>query len=252
VSRGYAKSRRLKRSGAARIRPFWILIALAALLSLSALAFAALWPGFDPSVVSVAGNRQVSTAEILQRAQIAPDRSIWLMNTRAIAARVRAIPYVSSVSVHRLPPASVAIAVSERVPFAILQTGGQSAVVDRDLRVLSLPGVPPPLPVLALKTKPKAALSAGDFVTGGDARALRDAYEMLASKGVVPATLALDRYGEIVAELPGGLRVLLGEPDGLEQKVTLTKAILAQVIGSRRSVSSIDLRAPSTPVIVYR
>ena len=96
-----------------------------------------MWSGFDPSHVAVTGNRHVPSGEILRVADIPANRSIWLDNTKAIAARVRTIPYIGKASIHRLPPASFTIAVSERVPFAVLRAGGQSAVVDRELRVLS-------------------------------------------------------------------------------------------------------------------
>ncbi len=209
-----------------------------------------MWSGFDPAEVTVAGNHRVSSGEILRRADIARDRSMWLENTGAIADRIRAIPDIASVSIHRLPPASLTISVSERVPFAVLQSGEQLAVVDHALRVLSSSGEGATLPVLVLpRDRP---LTPGTFVTVHDALVLRDAFATMASNGLSPATLAFDRYGELVATMSGDLRVLLGEPNDLERKIRLVNAIRAQVVRRQQSVSAIDVRAPATPVVVYR
>ena len=49
-----------------------------------------------------------------------------------------------------------------------------------------------------------------------------------------------------------GLRLLLGSEKDLAQKLALVDPILSQVVGKQRRVAAIDLRAPATPVIVYR
>lgn len=250
MSGSYPKPRRVKRSAASRIRPFWIVIALGAAFWLAVAAFLATWPGFNPDHVTVTGNRRVSSGEILRIADIARNRSIWLDDTRDIAARVRTIPYVGTASVHRVPPASLTIAVGERVPFAVLKSGGQSAVVDRALRVLSPAAGDEPLPSLVLTSR--RDLVPGTFVTAHDAVVLRDVYTTMVSNRLIPTTLAFDRYGDVVASISGGPQLLLGEPAGVAGKVRLINAILAQLVRGRRSVSAVDVRAPATPIIVYR
>jgi cell division protein FtsQ len=250
VSGRQRKSKRVKRSAAARIRPFWIMFALAGILSVAAGAFFTRWSGFDPSHVAVTGNRRVPSGEILRVADIPANRSIWLENTAAIAARIRAIPYVGMASIHRLPPASLTIAVSERVPFAVLTSDGQSVVVDRELRVLSPAADDELLPAFALTLH--GSLAPGTFVTAHDAFVLRDVYATMTSAGLPPATLAFDRYGDLSASISGGPRLLLGQPDDIVRKVRLIHAILAQVVRRQQSVSAIDVRAPATPVVVYR
>jgi cell division septal protein FtsQ len=250
MSRSYLKSKRVKRSAAARIRPFWIMIALAGLLSVAAGAFLTMWSGFDARQVAVTGNRRVPSSEILRVADIPPNRSIWLDDTKTIAARIRTIPLVGTVSIHRLPPASFTIAVSERVPFATLTSDDQTVVVDRALRVLSLATGDEQLPSFVLSLH--RSLAPGTFVTVRDALVLRDVYMTMASNGLTPTTLTLDQYGDVVASIAGGPRLLLGEPDNLGRKVRLINAILAQVVRRQLSVSAVDVRAPATPVVVYR
>jgi cell division septal protein FtsQ len=250
VSPGRGKPRRVKRSPAARLRPFRMMIALAGGLLSAGVAYFTIWPGFYPKHLYVTGNRQVSRDEILRRAAFAADRSIWLQDTRGASARIEAIPFIASASIHRLPPDSLTIAVRERVPYAVLQAGGESALADRALRVLALAPDNEQLPVFVLRSN--VALVPGRFVAGADAIALRKTYEVMASKGLAPKSVALDRYGDVDAELPDGLHLLLGSPENLGEKAVLANAILAQVVRRQRRVSALDLRAPSTPVIVYR
>ncbi len=225
-------------------------IALGAAVVAGGLAFAAAWPGFNPKKIAVTGNRIVSRGEIVTRAAIAPRVSIWLQNTGAMARRIEAIPYIASARVGRIPPASIRIVVAERTPIAVLLSGWDAVLVDRALRVLEPAGVGDTLPVLVLQ--PGVGFTPGEYVRTRDAIALRDAYEALAARQIVPVELGFDRFGGLVATMRGGLRLLLGGTNDLDRKLTLANAILAQVVGRQRRVAAIDLRAPSAPVLVYR
>jgi cell division septal protein FtsQ len=215
-----------------------------------ALSFAATYPGFDPKRIVVSGNSRVSRQEIVARAGVAPRTTIWLQNAGAIAARVTAIPYIDSVRVRRIPPATIRIVVTERAPFAVLRSGYDAAVVDRSLRVLEPAPDGGALPLF--NVEPGIALTPGSFVRSSRALALRAAFETMTSRQIVPVELGFDRYGGLVVTMHGGLRLLLGGQSDMAQKLTLADAILSQIVARRRRVAAIDLRAPSAPVLVYR
>ena len=145
------KARRRRRSRVARIRRFWMPIALGTAVVLILLAVAATWPGFYPDQVAVSGNQRVTRSEILAAAAVAPNISIWFQNAGAMARRIEAIPYIETTHVHRALPASIRIVVVERVPFAVLRSGPSAAVVDRSLRVLEPATGADPLPILDLE-----------------------------------------------------------------------------------------------------
>lgn len=214
------------------------------------LGFAATYPAFDAKRVSVSGNSRVGRQEILARAAVAPHTTIWLQNTGAIAQRVMAIPYIASARVQRIPPSTIRIAVTERAPFAVLQSGYDDAVVDRALRVLEPAAAQSDLPVFDVESA--VTLTPGSFVRSSQAIALRAAFETMAARQIVPVELGFDRYGGLIVALHGGLRLLLGGEADLGQKLTLAQAILSQIVTRRQHVAAIDLRAPSAPVLVYR
>jgi cell division protein FtsQ len=242
-------TRRSKSSAAARLRPFWALIAVGALVAAGSIAFCVTWPGFAPKAVTVGGNKVVPRAEILRRAAVSTHLNLWLQNPHTIAARVEAIPYVARAGVHRVPPATIAIWVTERTPFAVLRGGGAEALVDRELRVLGPVAPGTSLPVFDLGS---AALpGAGSFDTSKRANALRDDYEALVAVHVIPVALQFDRFGGLVARMSDGIEILLGDDDDLNSKLRLIDPILAQVVHKTRRVAAVDLRAPGTPVLVY-
>ncbi len=129
--------KRKKRSAAARVRPYWFLLAVLAILAAAGGYWAATWPGFLPTHVAISGNHVVPASQIAQRAQISTHENIWLQNMRAAQARIEAIPSVKEAYIHRTLPAGVRIAITERTPYAVLRYGDGDVLVDRDLRVLA-------------------------------------------------------------------------------------------------------------------
>jgi cell division protein FtsQ len=212
--------------------------------------FAVTWPGFDPRTIRVTGNLSVSRGEIVQRSGIAPRINMWLQDPRAIAQRVETIPDILRVSVGRIPPTTIVLAVTERQPFAIVRWGPNEALVDRDLRVLSEAPPDGSLPVLVFPLRGGDA--PGTFLDEPQLLTLRDDYGSLLAAHVFPTELRFDRYGGLVAVVEGGVTVLFGDGVDLDKKIPLVNPILAQVSRGRRRVSTLDLRAPATPVVVYR
>ncbi len=164
--------------------------------------------------------------------------------------RIEAIPYIETAAIHRIPPNMLRISVKERSPFAVLESGFETAVVDRQLRVLAPATGLESEPVLVVN--PGLVFDVGTFVTARDASELREAYDAMAARQIFPVALAFDRYGGLIVTLDGGVQVLLGQENDLAKKLTLVQAILTQVVHRQRRVATIDVRAPSTPVVVYR
>lgn len=244
-----SRPKRRKKSAGARLRPFWVLFVLVAIAAAVGGYYAATWPGFYPKPIRVSGNRVVPTSQILSRADIAPHENVWLQSMHKAAARIEAIPYVKSVQIHRSLPASVRVTITERVPFAILQTHAGKAIVDRDLRVLQS-GEEPTLPILI--TNVAVTPPDGTFVKDVDAMRMRDDYDALAQAHVAVRSLHYDKFGDLVADTRGGISLLLGDDSDLAKKTPLIDPIISQVSATGKRLAAVDLRAPKTPVVVYR
>lgn len=246
MSRPRKNVARRKRSAAARLRPFWIVLIVLVVAGAAGGYYVTTWPGFRPAHIVVIGNHRVSRHAIASRVGLNRGINLWLQNMGAAAGRVAAIPDVGQVTIRRAFPASVTIVVTERVPYAKIRSGGESAVVDMELRVLQAspqPGLPQ---FLVRATLP----SAGRFIKDERVMRLRDDYQRLADAHVVVATLRYDRFGDLTAVTPRGVNLLLGDDEDLTRKITLIGPILSQTAGKK--IAAIDLRAPGTPVVVYR
>lgn len=206
------------------------------------------WPGFRPVRVAIVGNRRVPAALIARCAAISPRENLWLQNMHAAASRVKAIPDILDVAIHRRLPARVTIAVSERVPYARVVSGGASYVVDRAMRVLDENAKHLPAFRISLREQDPPP---GTFLTDAKLARLRTDYDDLQRAHVAAAALQFDRFGDLTARTPRGITLLLGDDESLREKASLVAPILAQTLSSARPVSAIDLRAPNTPVVVY-
>jgi cell division septal protein FtsQ len=207
------------------------------------------WPGFRPKHVRVTGNIVVPTSEILAQAHIDRRRNMWLLSAGAMARRIEEIPYVLSAHVHRIPPASITIAITERHPFAVVRSGDESALVDSQLRVLESADDAGALPTIVLT--PPVALEPGIFLTQPAAATMRSALLSLRAHDVSVEEID-DNNGDVSALLSGGVRVLLGDEANVHAAIPLIEPILTRFALLGRFVQTLDLRSPTTPVATER
>ncbi len=251
-SRPLQLRRRSKPSLGGRLRTYWIpaLIGIPLAAYLGWLLAAA--PMFRPGRVEVTGLSRVSAQDVLGRAALNPNENVWLSDVRGAQARVEAIPYVLSAHVHRHFPGGATIAIVERVPEACARDArGAQFTVDGTLRVLELgcANAPP----LAYLTRSTLAAKPGDFLSDASLVAVqRDAQTLAALPGERYTAFSLDAFGQLEGTLANGVRVRFGDDDDLAQKERLVGPILASLGPRAGSVRSVDLRAPSTPVVEFR
>jgi cell division protein FtsQ len=209
------------------------------------------WPGFMLKHLEVHGTHATSAQDVLTRARIDPHANIWLVNLGAAGDRIEALPYVRTARLERLPPATISIVVTERVPNGCLEDADGSLVeIDADRRVLALGCEVRPSPVYRV---PKVvAPQPGAFVRDAGLARLQADELAIAGSGVTFGTLEHDRFGQLEATLPNGVVVRFGDEQNLEAKARLVKPILQTASARAAALESIDLRAPSTPVVRYR
>jgi len=252
VKQGRAQPRRRRASAGRRLRPFWFLIAFVALLAGLGAYLLATWPALYPHTVEVDGNHTVSKDAIVESARIDLGKNMWLQNTHAMAARIEALPYIDRAVIHRRPPDTIVITVTERTPYAFVEDQGQQVTIDHALRVLqngAPPGLANALPAFAV-VLPQPAV-AGATIDDPDLVALESDADALAAAHLDARSLGFDRFGDVTVQLRNGITVMLGDRSGSVQKVALIQPILEKVEHGKRKVTALDLRALTTPVVVY-
>ncbi len=250
TARSGALRRRRKPSILTRLRIRWVFIAVV----LGALAYAGYacvtLPAFRTKTVDVRiDGPNVSQAQVLAAAHFDRDANIWLLDTASMVRRIEAIPYVETAGVRRVPPAHLAIVVTEREAVACLQSAGQVVTLDRTRRVLQAGCARPQgVPVLSAD----ASLGPPGTTVGAPlvAQLLGDVEALQAAKLTI-RSVRQDRFGELVAVDGGGIELKLGADSDLAEKARLVAPIVAAT-SRKRPIRAIDLRAPSTPTVVFR
>jgi cell division protein FtsQ len=195
--------------------------------------------------VTVSGAVHTTRAEILVAGGLGDDPPLIDVNTLADAHAIERLPWIARASVSVSFPSGAAVVVTERRPVAAVRLGsGGFALVDVTGRVLAdVPRRPGGLALLAGLADPPAP--------GGR---VRGAAALLATGAALPAglasrvvTLRVAPGLGVVAVLEGAPRVIVGPATDLAEKMVALSTVLSEV--SLQGVATIDLRAPSDPVL---
>jgi cell division protein FtsQ len=233
------------------------LLAALAILAVLAVGFAA-WLGYFTDVCSVehveiTGNRILDPAYIRQLSGVDAYENLLRVPVGRLQRNLERDPWIKKAIVGRHLLDTVRIDVSERVPVALVDTGGSGFLVDGSGYVIA--GIAtdqfPELPrVYAAEVAPPSIgeklsdprVAGCVEVIGSMPQALRD-------------TLAMgnpfDGRGQVFVSR-NGYNIIYGEVSELERKNEILEAIVTDVDTNNRVIAYIDIRVPDSPVIMPR
>lgn len=214
-----------------------LLLVLAALLVVAVVAGGA-WLVFVSSYVTVrsaqvTGNGTVGTARIERAAAVPVGTPLARVDLDAIRRRVEAIPAVKSVDVSRAWPHRVHLAVTERVPIAVVNRGDGLRALDADgVMFGSYAKVPKRLPLVRTQPDtPTEALAEGGKVIGS----------LPSSIAARVATIEVDSIDQISLIFHNGRRVVWGSAEQSTEKAAVLEDMLSQ------PGDTIDVTVPGRP-----
>lgn len=189
--------------------------------------------------VQVAGVERLSQKQVQQMAAVPRGGSLALLDTEAIADRVRSLVQVADVDVSRRFPNTVRIDVTERVPVAVLSTASGRRLIDAEGVAFAPAGkAAADLPVVATT---RTELSRD---------ALVEVQEMLRA---LPAVVRdqvrrvdADTEQDMVLALADDRRVVWGGPDSPAFKARVLELLYTEK--STRKSRVFDVSVPEAPV----
>lgn len=196
--------------------------------------------------VEVEGNRRVSTDELVRASGLHRGVHLLRMSTEGTARKVESHPWIAKARVERIIPSTVRITVTERSAAAVVAIGPRTYLADREGVVLE-EGTAPLVAILDLprgEARPGDRLSLPQFEAALDV-AGRLPPDLRARLSSVRAS-SLDR---IILELQGGISVLYGVNEQVEDKNFAIRALLADAGADGRQIAWIDVRVPSRPAV---
>ena len=218
-------------------------------------------PLFAISGVRVEGVEGEQAREVRDVAQVRTGQNLMTANLDGAVARTRALPWVASATVRRVPPATVVLEVEPRTPVGILDSmSGQWLVDTTGVVVARAAGEQLPHIKLTTAAVPVPGQSIDDEAAH-NALALHQALP----RDVRGALLAVEAVGvrTVRVELalhqlsdPKGYRkgartwVRLGAAGDVDQQVVVLRALLGQLRETKAPVpSEIDVRVPENPSV---
>lgn len=187
---------------------------------------------FAATTVSVTGTSVLTADQVTAAAQVPLGTPLARLDTAAIAARVKLLKPVADVTVTRVVPNKVKIAVTERAAVYAVSSGSGFDLVDAS-------GVP----YTSVSAVPQGLMVA--TINGDDARLRRDVATVVTA---LPQTLrdravliSADTADSIVIELTGGAEVIWGSAENSAQKSQVMVALLSV------KASVYDVSSPSHP-----
>ncbi len=189
--------------------------------------------GFEIRDVTISGLKVLTPAEILRDGGVGAKNSLALLDPTALRDRLKTIPLVREVSIRKLFPNDLHIAVQERDAAALWQKDGQLSLIAAD-------GVP-------IDTVEDSRFNGLPFLVGEGANArLGEFQALLAAAGTLKDKI---RAGVLVGQrrwtlqMDSGVEVQLPELDAVDTLARLAE-IERQSKILEKDVISIDLRIP--------
>jgi cell division protein FtsQ len=196
------------------------------------------WSGLGIDRVVITGQSETSEIDILDRLAIADAPSLLTFDVDAARARVQTLPWIDDITLTKLYPDELAVAVSERVPFAIWQHGEQMSLVDRSGKVI-VDAVGERYASLPHVVGPGAAERAGEFTN------LIGAFPDIAWR-VRAGALVSERRWTIV--LNNDMALMLPEDDPAGALLRISQLDAEHALLSRE-IAAVDLRAGDRMVL---
>jgi len=204
-------------------------------------------PLLDVDRVEVRGTRQVDPAAV-RSAAVPLGRPMVSVDEDAVARRLEALPWVASAQVVRRWPSTVVVTVRERVPVAVVRTGGRNGspaqLVDADGVVLGPASsrVADGLPTVLVGRAPEPGTTVSD----------RARQIVAAVHGLDPAlrrqvARGTSRADSLRLVLDDDVTVVLGDASRLAAKSDAVLALLDQA--DRDSIDTIDVSVPGSAAL---
>jgi len=196
--------------------------------------------------IEVTGNDRLSAADVTALAALPEGATLLRFDAPRVEERLMESPWIAAVTLHRQPPSTLRIAVIERVPVAMVDTGMSFWYVDGDARVLteSVPATVTVLPVI--RDLPDFAAEPG---LRSASKALRNALAVLRGlsaelAGTVRVVTA-PSINETALVTSGNVEIMIGEAVRLDEKSLLVEDIVDE---RGEQVVFIDVRSVERPI----
>ena len=192
------------------------------------------------------GARMLSAGDIISVSGVRAGQNILTLRKSLIESRIRILPMVQDVHVHRKMPKTVRIIIRERTPYAVVSAGNFGMVIDRGLVPFKsaepfdfsrLPIIEiPPTRTLRLGKK----IDSPYVVAGVECLRLSSRYFPKAKR------VSVDAYLNVCLNMEA-FRIRLGQPTQLREKLAVARDLLDARPAIVKVGEYLDVSSPNCP-----
>ncbi|WP_083907360.1 cell division protein FtsQ/DivIB [Alloscardovia criceti] len=234
-------------------RRFWALRIFIAVISVAVLSFAVWalifspWLKVQSSKIYISGaNNWVNLSNVREYTDQTIDTSLFLLSETDLQTKIDDVPGVQSVTVTKEYPHGLNIAITEETPAALLyaEDAQDYVAVDGQAQQISTKKEPTDgIPVINVPTansglRNESVVQAIAVLAGLDDNI----------RGQVTETIA-NTQDSITTVLNSGYTVVWGNSGSIETKQKIVEKIIEQLQGEGNTSATIDVSAPSRPII---
>lgn len=228
-------------------------IAVAFIVTGSAIGFGSyeLWGSslLELRRVEVAGNQRVAKEELVRASELRRGQHLLSLSTNRVVSAVETIPWVEHARAERIIPSTVRITVIERTPVALVSSGARRFLIDEEGVILDEGSNE----FVIINDLPIAAVVPGARVRAPSFReslgVWRDFDDSLREQVEFISAASIDR---ITVRLSGGVSILYGAHEQVEEKNFAIMAVLEQAKRDGDQIVSVDVRVPRRPAVRTR
>jgi len=198
--------------------------------------------------VTLSGATRTTAHEVARAVDLDSSDNLLLLRTDEVAAAVKKLPWVKSVSVDRMLFGTVKVTVTEREPAMTVALGERRYLIDRRGRVLSPTESAEGLPVLA--GLQESLPEPGDRLRSAQLKGALQAFSKFPRRlqRDVQAVFA-PTVERITFQLSDGIQVRYGAAEDTRSKIEVLEVLLARLRREGRGALYVDVRVPEAPAV---
>lgn len=196
----------------------------------------------------------LSPNEVRALAGIPLSENLFLTSFSRAKTNLSKITAIKDFRIYRIPPATVLISITERIPIATLVFPEKSVIIDKEGYILNRnPNVSLNIPNLAdlpvVSGLDESEVLKGDKIDPKVSQMVEELGYFLEARRM---QLELGGFENVSFLLDDLLQVKVGDAEQMERKMEVFEALLPVIAGKWAQVEYVDVRFPDNPVIKYR
>lgn len=203
-------------------------------------------PHFGIRRVEICGARMLSAGDVVSISGLRAGQNILTLRKSLIENRIRILPMVQDVRVHRKMPKTVRIVIHERTPYAVVSAGSAGMVIDRSLVPFKSAGPSDFRRFPVIEVPPTSVLRLGEKTDSPHVTAGVECLRLSTKYFPEAKRVSVDAYLNVCLNMEA-FRIRLGQPTRLREKLAVARDLVDARPVIVEAGEYLDVSSPNCP-----